>query len=315
MNLKKMKHIRKIAAVCCVLLLLWGNAIVSKAEDTEISESMVLDEGIAWNVFTDSNVESVDFEISGKSETVTGWNESNDKRCFEFRGTGPKMLTDELTVTAHLSGNKTRVHRTSAVKYLLGLQGKSDKLDALIDALLAYGTAVQIYENYHTERLANGMNISVAKEVFGKIEFSGRSIKNIDYGYTDPSVKWTGASVILGDKVSVVLGAKIPSEAITFDGTIFCAHIGEVNVGTYRLSTDSLYERYITFEIPVTRYSSQITAHFTGGGDSAISPTLTYSVESYVTRMYGKTTDPNLKKLLSAFADYCSKATLYAESV
>ena len=178
---------------------------MSKAEDTEISESMVLDEGIAWNVFTDSNVESVDFEINGKSETVTSWNKSNDKRCFEFRGTGPKMLTDELTVTAHLSGNKTRVHRTSAVKYLLGLQGKSDKLDALIDALLAYGTAVQIYENYHTERLASGMNISGTEGVLGKIEFSGTSIKNIDYGYTDPYVKWTGASVILGDKVSVVL--------------------------------------------------------------------------------------------------------------
>ena len=64
---------------------------MSEAEDTEISESMVLDEGIAWNVFTDSNVESVDFEINGKSETVTNWNESNDKRCFEFRGIGPKQ--------------------------------------------------------------------------------------------------------------------------------------------------------------------------------------------------------------------------------
>ena len=303
--------------MCCVLLLLWGLCGNIKAEeDTEISESMVLDEGIAWNVFTDSNVESVDFEINGKSETVTSWNESNDKRCFEFRGIGPKMMTDELTVTAHLAGNETRVHRTSAREYLIGLRGRNDELNALIDTLLAYGTAVQIYENYHTERLANGMDVSDAKEALGKIGFSGMSIKNIDYAPVyDPSVEWTGASVILGDKLSVVLGAKIPNEAITFDGTIFCAHIGESNVGTYRFSTDSLYARYITFEIPVTRYSNQITAYFTGDGDSAISPILTYSVESYVTRMYGKTADTNLKNLLSAFADYCSKAKLYAESV
>jgi len=315
MNLKKMKHIRKIAAVCCVLLLLWGNAIVSEAEDTEISESMVLDEGIAWNVFTDSNVESVDFEINGKSETVTSWNESNDKRCFEFRGTGPKMLTDELTVTAHLSGNKTRVHRTSAVKYLLGLQGKSDKLDALIDALLAYGTAVQIYENYHTERLANGMNISGAKEVLGKIEFSGTSIKNIDYGYIDPSVKWTGASVILGDKVSVVLGAKIVSEGDSFDGKYLNTYINGTYIGVNHRTDTSSTESNFTFGIPVTQYSSEIKANFTDFYGNAISPSLTYSVESYVTRMYGKTTDTNLKNLLSAFADYCSKAKLYAESV
>ena len=60
MNLKKMKCIRKIAAVCCVLLLLWGLwGNVKAEEDTEISESMVLDEGIAWNIFTDSSVESV----------------------------------------------------------------------------------------------------------------------------------------------------------------------------------------------------------------------------------------------------------------
>ncbi len=316
MNLKKMKHIRKIAAVCCVLLLLWGNAIVSKAEDTEISESMVLDEGIAWNVFTDSNVESVDFEINGKSETVTSWNESNDKRCFEFRGTGPKMLTDELTVTAHLSGNKTRVHRTSAVKYLLGLQGKSDKLDALIDALLAYGTAVQIYENYHTERLANGMNISGAKEVFGKIEFSGINIMSINDEYiSDPSVKWTGASVILGDKVSVVLGAKPVSEGDSFDGKYLNTYINGTYIGVNHRTGTSSTESNFTFGIPVTQYSSEIKANFTDFDGNAISPTLTYSVESYVTRMYGKTTDPNLKKLLSAFADYCSKATLYAESV
>lgn len=315
MNLKKMKHIRKIAAVCCVLLLLWGNAIVSKAEDTEISESMVLDEGIAWNVFTDSNVESVDFEINGKSETVTSWNESNDKRCFEFRGTGPKMLTDELTVTAHLSGNKTRVHRTSAVKYLLGLQGKSDKLDALIDALLAYGTAVQIYENYHTERLANGMNISGAKEVLGKIEFSGTSIKNIDYGYIDPSVIWTGASVILGDKVSVVLGAKIVSEGDSFDGKYLNTYINGTYIGVNLRTDTSSTESNFTFGISVTQYSSEIKANFTDFDGKAISPILTYSVESYVTRMYGKTTDTNLKNLLSAFADYCSKAKLYAESV
>ena len=315
MNLKKMKHIRKIAAVCCVLSLLWGNAIVSEAEDTEISESMVLDEGIAWNVFTDSNVESVDFEINGKSENVTNWNESNDKRCFEFRGTGPKMLTDELTVTAHLSGNKTRVHRTSAVKYLHGLQGKSDKLDALIDALLAYGTAVQIYENYHTERLANGMNISGAKEVLGKIEFYGTSIKNNDYGYTDPSVIWTGASVILGDKVSVVLGAKIVSEGDSFDGKYLNMYINGTYIGVNHRTDTSSTESNFTFGIPVTQYSSEIKVNFTDFYGNAISPILTYSVESYVTRMYGKTTDPNLKNLLSAFADYCSKAKLYAESV
>lgn len=271
--------------------------------------------GIAWNVFTDSNVESVVFEINGKSETVTSWNKSNDKRCFEFRGTGPKMLTDELTVTAHLSGNKTRVHRTSAVKYLLGLQGKSDKLDALIDALLAYGTAVQIYENYHTERLANGMNISGAKEVLGKIEFSGTSIKNIDYGYIDPSVKWTGASVILGDKVSVVLGAKIVSEGDSFDGKYLNMYINGTYIGVNHRTDTSSTESNFTFGIPVTQYSSEIKANFTDFYGNAISPTLTYSVESYVTRMYGKTTDPNLKNLLSAFADYCSKAKLYAESV
>lgn len=316
MNLKKMKCIRKIAAVCCVLLLLWGLwGNVKAEEDTEISESMVLDEGIAWNIFTDSSVESVDFEINGKSETVTSWNESNDKRCFKFRGIGPKMLTDELTVTAHLAGNETRVHRTSAREYLLGLRGRSDELNALIDALLAYGTAVQIYENYHTERLANGMELSEATEALGSIDFEGNDIKYIDYGYTEPLVLWCGASVILGDKVAVVFSVKGANENEVFDSKYFNAFIDGNRVPEYTFTDLSQNEVEYTFRMPVTKYANQITAYFVDADENIISPTLTYSVESYVTRMYGKTADTNLKNLLSAFADYCSKAKLYAESV
>ena len=159
------------------------------------------------------------------------------------------------------------------------------------------------------------MNISGAKEVLGKIEFYGTSIKNNDYGYTDPSVIWTGASVILGDKVSVVLGAKIISEGDSFDGKYLNTYINGTYIGVNHRTDTSSTESNFTFGIPVTQYSSEIKANFTDFDGNAISPALTYSVESYVTRMYGKTADPNLKNLLSAFADYCSKAKLYAESV
>ena len=77
---------------------------------------------------------------------------------------GPKMLADELTVTAHLSGGKTRVHKTSAREYLIKNYGKSEALDALTDALLSYGAAVQIYENYRTDCLACNIGTGTVPE-------------------------------------------------------------------------------------------------------------------------------------------------------
>ena len=112
-----------------------------------------------------------------------------------------------------------------------------------------------------------------------------------------------------------MLGAKIVSEGDSFDGKYLNTYINGTYIGVNHRTDTSSTESNFTFGIPVTQYSSEIKANFTDFDGKAISPSLTYSVESYVTRMYGKTTDTNLKNLLSAFADYCSKAKLYAESV
>lgn len=290
----------KAAAMCCVLLFLWENDI--KAEKTEISEAMSLGEGIAWNVYAEA--ESVEFEINGRSETVTDYTETNGRKRFVFRGMGPKMLADELTVTAHLSGGKTRVHKISAREYLIKNYGKSEALDALTDALLSYGAAVQIYENYRTDCLA--CNIGT-----GTVPENSDTVTYIDYdGIYTPAVEFLGASVILGDIITVSLHAEALNED-GFNGKYLNVYLSGNSFGTPKVTNISAKESVFSFGMAPTRYSDIITAYFADETGTKLSPVLTYSVKSYIARMYGKTSDPDLKNLLSAFEDYCAAAEKY----
>jgi hypothetical protein len=185
----------------------------------------------------------------------------------------------------------------------------NETVRTLLVDLLNYGAAAQTYRNYNTKNLVNSKLTNTQKAWgTGSLRPLETVLNTEDKVISNPTVSWKGAGLILEN--AVVLRFKIATDSI--DGlTVKIRRSGastatilsssfEKTDGGYYVYFDGLDASEMSKTVYVTVYK----------GETAVSHTLTYSIESYAYSKLG--TGGSLTALLSAMIKYGDSAKAYA---
>lgn len=293
---------RVTGIMLCISVLFFYSA---KAENAEITVSLTLGESIALNVYAPENAEKAEFSLCGKTETVTSYYEEDGRHKFVFSQIGPKMMNEKMNVILYGENGEKIGEKSISVKEYLE---KIDTAQDLCEALLDYGSATQIYENYRTDNLANGKTAEETAEKFKKFDFPQTERIIDDAG--DLPIRWTGVSAVLKD--SVVLRFYSESEN-GFDGYFACVRIGNSGMKYYN-NFVLLSETAGYFEVPLkaTEIAKPVTVYFQNDGfEQTDSPILTYGFETYAYNTAKKTQNESLKTLLASVLAYGREAEAF----
>ena len=256
------------------------------------------------------------FTIDGTKTLVKDFVTDGNYYTFRCSNIRPDQINDSITATLH--ADYFGRHYTTQFEYSISdycyrmlerYAGNEDYclLRTLLVDLLNYGAASQLYTGHNTDALANASLTEEQKaEATQQVElFSVQNLKSREI--SDPTVTWTGAGLNL--KEAIVLRFKIATESI--EGLTVKVKSGsqtweissesfEATSGGYYVYFNGLNAAQLSDPVFLTAYQ----------GDTAVSNTICYSVESYA---YAKQKGPDskLKDLLDAMMKYGNSAYAY----
>lgn len=256
------------------------------------------------------------FEINGEQTTVTSYTVDGKNCVFSFCDIAPDMIKDGIKASLHASfGGQEYASAEITISIadycytLLGMTTDADaELRTLLVDLLNYGTATQAYTGYNTADPANAALTSEQRS-WGT---QGDPVLNrvTDAHYADiasPSVTWKSAGLNLNDSITMrftftvddITGVSVKVK----DGN--GAVLGEIN--DLAVSNGGFTAYFKGLNAADMKKSVYVTAY---RGDTAISSTLLYSIESYA---YAKQNDAdaNLAALVKAMMNYGISAYNY----
>lgn len=289
-----------------------------------LTDNISINYKVKNSVVTESQFENLyaKFVMNGVEYTVKDYTESGEYYVFTFDNIAPNCINDVIYAT--LYGTKGGVEylsekvEYSVAKYCYNMlnstvASESAEFRALLVDLLNFGTESQIYTSYNTENLANAQ-LTDTQKTYATAEM--RELKSVLNVATktieNPTVKWKGGSLYLAE--SVMIRLKIETESI--ENLTVLAECGDK---TYVIKPDSFKslgnnQYYVYFNgLNATQMSE--TVNFTVyNGETAVSNTLSYSIESYASAKLGGT-DERLSDLVCAMMKYGDSARIYAESL
>ena len=148
------------------------------ADEIDVKRSLTLDNSLTMNYkvklptgYTSARVEFKfynDYTKAFETATVTGvLNESTGRYESAFTGINPQRMTDTLKATVYATNVDTQketafpVDDFSAAQYcnvlLASDYNKNGAYNELVGNLVAYGTAAQLYQKYHTDKLVSSV--------------------------------------------------------------------------------------------------------------------------------------------------------------
>lgn len=267
------------------------------------------------NQYTDKRVE---FVVAGNTLVVTEPVYDSAKNLYNYRCTGiaPKMIKENVCATLYgtFDGVEyTKVQNYSAYTYLKNqLKSSNAKLRTLAVDLMNYGTLHQQYTSYNLDNLINA-DLTAEQKGYGTA--------------SDPALEnYTNTKHIVRENVEASFkGAKLVLEnAVIMQAVIQCNDMTDVSVefvvdGVAYMVDGSECEKAIG-------YTDRYNVYFTGlkatqfrevvevtvyRGDTAISNTLAYSVESYAYSQKDNTTREYLADLVKSIVNYGDSARAY----
>lgn len=234
---------------------------------------------------------------------------SQGRMLFPFTGISPRMM--KAPITATLYGTYQGVEYSYSMEYKLSdycyshlnnpANHGNTKFMTLLADLLNYGTAHQKYIGHDTDNLINAEMTDFHKSFAS----TGKPVYNSVFGQTGTnySAAFTGATLSLNN-------------AIVVRYTIRCDDLTDVNLKVeidgeiYRITADEF--------VPVSGYTNRYYVSFRKlqakqlresiktticRGDSVISKTATYSVESYAASVNDSSVLGNLVKHMMYYGD------------
>ena len=180
-----------------------------------------------------------------------------------------------------------------------------EKLCTLLVDLLNYGAASQLYVNYNTENLVNAALTETQKSWATATDRELTSVLDQEYATVpNPTVTWKGANLVL--KEAVVMRFKVEAESVEglhvkiVNGKETVITTFEETDGGYYVYYDKLHAAQMSEPVYVTVYD----------GDTAVSNTVRYSIESYAA---SKQNDENtqLADLVKAMMKYGDATKAY----
>lgn len=302
------------------------------------SVSLTLDSSIAVNFKTNKSFEDIDgytdlyaVIIKNGKETVipmdpekfeknTGVNKLG-RYIFTYK-MNPQSLNDDLQV--YLYGTyegelyvSDVLNYNIAQKYCYVEMRKSTakaSFKTLIASLLNYSAACQIKQNYNVINLANADMTAAEQELAISGERTYADCQNTKYTVIDaPTAAFKQVGLELADAVVLRFMATLPSDLtnvklVAKSGTV----VWEVPADEFTFDTASGRYKVLFSGLGAHQMSNEVLFTFYDG-DTAISNTFSYSIETYVNKNLAslKNSDSKLADVLVAMINYGDAAVAY----
>ena len=263
---------------------------------------------------------TVKYTFNGVDTVVTDYVVENDskgvKYVFPFTNIAPNKMADTITatLTATYAGEEVVCNTAdySAATYCYNQLGKdvSAELKTLLVDLLNYGAAAQTYTKYNTDALVNA-ELTDEQKAFGTAEVPVvEDKKDTPVEVENAKVSWKGAALNIKENVcfrfeisaASVEGMYVVIETENSSWIIPSEEFESAGNGAYYVYFSGLNAGQMREVVHATVYS----------GETAVSNTVAYSIESYVAR---KVNDVELGDMLVAMIKYGDAAASYAATL
>lgn len=250
------------------------------------------------------------FVQNGIETTVTEYAVEDGYVVFAFADILPNRMNDEITATMYATLDGT-VYMSEAKAYsvatycynMLDKYSDDEKLRTLLVDILNYGAATQEYTGHNTANLANAV-LTDEQKAWASPERDYSSVENDRYEeIANSAVMWIGAGLNLSESIAVRyefttastdgLTAKVTCGGKTWEIAEFSKNEQDKDVLLVYINAG-----YMSEPIYVTLYD----------GETAVSDTVCYSIESYAST-YGE--DAELGALVKAMMKYGDAASAY----
>ena len=249
------------------------SAYLNIANDLNFIYRVYLPEGLTNPTMT--------FRVGEKSETVTALGkDENGYYLFAVTKIGPHKMGDIVyaTVSASAGGNTyTATNNTLSIKRyaqnLLDLYPTDTALSTLVEKLLAYGAASQLYMNYNTDALvAPAPTPDAIPSTVDSITLEGEA---------SDRVAFSACGLYLGTEFAL----RVSLKGENFDGLTLVAMRGD-NVTTYDLSTYTVKDGIVTVyyeNLTAAALDEKVTFYVVNTSDNiSLGKTLTFSANAYL---------------------------------
>ena len=261
------------------------------------------------------------FVLNGKESVVREYKESGENYVFAFKNIAPNQMNDMITATLHAEFAGEDYQSASrdygVITYCNNMLTKSSdeqgEFRTLLVDLLNYGAQSQLYTGYKTDSLANASLTATQKAWATQTDRAWTTVQDIAYKTIDnPSVSWKGAGLMLTDRVEIRLSiaaddiTNLKVKAELSDGTNWIIPSSEFKdsgiAGRYNIDFNGLNSGQMSEPVYFTVYD----------GDTVVSHTVRYSVESYAYAQENKAApDTSLLALLKVMMKYGDAAYNY----
>ncbi len=285
-----------------------------------LQDDLVINYKVNETLFTEVGYTDpyVVFSINGVETTVNDYYVKDGKYVFDFENIAPHKMNDVVysTLYAYYDGDlcASETREYSIYQYCYTTLGRynSDtyaKLRTLIVDLLNYGSATQEYMSYKTNTLVN-KDLTEQQKAWGTtVERPLVSVQNLTYKTIDnPTVTWAGGGLNLNQ--SIAMRFKIKASDISNLSVKVTNDVGQeatITSDKFEKISDGYYVYFEDFSAAQMSNKVYLTVY---EGDTIVSNTISYSIESYA---YAKQNDANktLVKLVKAMIKYGDSAYAY----
>ena len=257
-------------------------------------------------------------QMNGKQTKLTQYKVDGDKYVFSFRNIAPDQMGDTITATLFATFNGMEVSGDardySVAEYCYNMleeyaADEYAEFRTLLVDLLHYGAASQNYTGYKTDSLVNAALTAEQQDWGTSSEPELNTVLNKAYQTVEnPTATWKGAGLYLQNAVSMRL--KFTAESI--DGLNVRIESGD---NTWTIASDKFVEEdgvyYVYFTGLDAGQMRQKVYLTICNGDTPVSNTACYSIESYVYEKQNSTI-AGLSELVMAMMKYGDSACAYA---
>ncbi len=255
--------------------------------------------------------------FNGEKTVIREYTVSGDLLSFDFPNIIPHQMDDTISATLYITYDgeeyASEELKYSASTYCYNMLGKLDPavygtLCRLLVDLLNYGAASQQYMNYKTDELVNARLTEVQKALGTTVDRSLTTVQNVAYKtIANPTVQWKSAGLNLQKSVGMrfkiaadsIEGLRVKVESDVGNWFIPAEEFEETTGGWY-VYVKGMNAGQMSEPVYVTVYK----------GNTVVSNTLSYSIESYA---YSKqnNTDVKLAELVKAMMRYGDSAKAF----
>lgn len=260
----------------------------------------------------------VTYEVGGTTFTISEYTIENGMYTFELAHIGPTKIAEKVYVTLHGTYEGVVYHSVareySVADYCYNVLGKFTsseyaELRALLVDVLNYGAEAQIAFDYNRENLANAKLTDEQKALGAAANLEVKDMKDLNYATVEsPKAIWKGAGLRLEKSIGIRYGFYAEdienlSVVITSRGRTWTYTEADFEPDP---SKENFYYVYFNaFNATQLRNLVYATIY---EGDTPVSNTVQYSIESYI---YAYQNDAQYGELVKAILCYGISAWNY----